>query len=92
MLFNLGHLVQTRGIATACKNDKPFSVEINKAFRKYVKGDWGDICEEDKAMNDSAVKNEDDRIFASYSTCKGDVFIITEWDRSYTTILFANEY
>lgn len=48
----------------------------------------GDIPHEDKKMNDSAVKNNDDRIVARYN----DIYIITEWDRSATTILFIDEY
>ena len=55
---------------------------------RYCKKDWGDIPEEDKRMNDL----DDDRIVARYNSKHGDIYIITEWDRSYTTILFTNEY
>ena len=47
---------------------------------------------DDKLLNDEAAKNGDDRIVAKYKTSKGDIFIITEWNRTETTILFANEY
>lgn len=47
--------------------------------------------EEDKQMNDDALSTGN-RIFAAYHTCKGKIYIITEWDRSATTILFADEY
>jgi hypothetical protein len=43
-------------------------------------------------MNDQAVKNGDDRIMGVYPTDEGDIWIITEWDRSVTTILFPSEY
>lgn len=43
-------------------------------------------------FSDAAVKNYNDRIVAKYKTSLGDIFIITECDRSYTTILFADEY
>ena len=33
-----------------------------------------------------------DRILARYSTAEGDIYIITEWDRSYTTFMFCDEY
>jgi len=92
MEFNLGQTVQTRGIAEACENNPGFTAEVYNAFYKYVSCDWGDTCEEDQAMNNEAVKNNDDRIVAKYETSKGNIFIITEWDRSYTTIMFANEY
>lgn len=90
--FELGQLVQTRGIAAACENDAAFTQETYKAFSRYIACDWGETCAEDNALNDNAVKNNDDRIVAKYKTSKGNIFIITEWDRSSTTILFANEY
>ena len=90
--FELGQTVQTRGIAAACENSEAFTKEIYKAFTRYIACDWGETCAEDSALNDSAVKNNDDRIVAKYETSKGNIFIITEWDRSYTTILFADEY
>ena len=43
-------------------------------------------------MNDDATKNGDDRIFARYNNEEGDIYIITEYDRSATTILFTYEY
>ena len=43
-------------------------------------------------MNNNAVKTDDGRIFAAYDTSEGKVYIITEHDRSATTILFAYEY
>jgi hypothetical protein len=46
----------------------------------------------DMQSNDDAVKTGNDRILAAYNTSEGKVYIITEWDRSYTTLLFANEY
>ena len=43
-------------------------------------------------MNYDAIENGDDRILASYETYKGKIYIITEWDRSSTTILYPHEY
>ena len=90
-------MVMTRGIADSIEADKNFSTEINKAFTRYLNQDWGDMCEEDKKLNDEAVELENDlevgsRILAAYNTTKGKVYIVTEWDRSATTILFADEY
>lgn len=89
--FELGRTVQTAGIANACV-DLNFLKEVQAAFRRYVNCDWGDTCKEDSTMNDNAVTDGNDRIVAKYVTSKGNIFIITEWDRSYTTILFADEY
>lgn len=91
MKFNLGSLVMTVGIDDAIHQDKNYLTELLNCLRKYIKCDWGDLGEYDKRANDIAIKNGD-RIFASYKTSKGKVYVITEWDRSCTTLLFANEY
>ena len=95
----LGKVVVTAGVDREMKNSAKFHVFVaNCLFRRYLQEDWGEMCIEDKAMNDSAVKNGDDRIFASYNIPEelsdvGDkIWIITEWDRSVTTILFPEEY
>ena len=91
MRFELGQMVMTRGIADAMESET-FSKQVQEAIRKYSTCDWGIICEEDAAMNTEAVENGNDRILAVYETCEGNIWIITEWDRSVTTILFPDEY
>ena len=62
-------------------------------FEKHLEGDWGILGTEDKQMNDVAVESGEDRIFSKYRDRNGnDFYIITEWDRSYTTILLCHEY
>lgn len=90
--MKLGQILQTRGIHEESKADPAFLKEVQTAFARYQQGDWGDLCADDKQMNDDAAANGDDRILAAYNTSKGKIYIITEWDRSATTILFANEY
>ena len=92
MKFNLGQTVMTRGIADAMEQSVVFTKEVNEAFEKYANCDWGITCEEDAAMNTEAVETGNDRILAVYETSKGNIWIITEWDRSCTTILFPSEY
>lgn len=58
---------------------------------KYCKCDWGDTCEEDVRSNNEAVKNGE-RILAAYMYGDTKIWIITEWDRSATTILFPEKY
>lgn len=89
---NLGRLVMTARISHDMENNQKFSDEINTFVKKFMQCDWGDICAEDKALNDEAFKSGEDRIVASYESSKGNIFIITEWDRSCTTILYAEEY
>lgn len=85
-------VVATAGLQNEMSQNDHFAYEIGKAFGRFESGDWGDLCAEDKQLNDEAVESNDDRIVAAYNTSKGKVYIITEWDRSVTTILFADEY
>lgn len=91
--FVLGNVVCTRGVADKMDSDKEFYKFVNSSFAKYMKGDWGDTCDEDAILNNDAVKNGE-RILAVYIHKPSDttIWIITERDRSVTTILFPNEY
>lgn len=86
-----GRIVATRGIADEMESDPVFTREINEAFSRYQLRDWGELCQEDRELNDQAVNGEE-RILAAYSTSKGTIWIVTEWDRSVTTFLFPCEY
>lgn len=95
----LGAITCTRGIDEEFKkNPKFYNFAMNCLFQRYLNNDWGEMCAEDKCLNDSAVENGDDRIFASYEIPEElgmldeKIWIITEWDRSVTTILFPEEY
>ena len=91
--FKLGKVVQTRKVfVNSSEEDGVFAKEVEKAFVKFINADWGITSKEDKALNDEAILSDDERIVAKYPTCKGDIFIITEADRSATTILFCDEY
>lgn len=89
--FKLGNIVMTRSIAIDVEESAKFAREVTKALRRYASGDWGDTCAEDAQMNNDAVKNGD-RILAAYNTSKGTIWILTEWDRSATTILYPEDY
>ena len=55
-------------------------------------GDWGEVDEEDKRLNDAALK-DGTRLLSAYVTSRGaGLWIITEADRSATTILLPSEY
>ncbi len=58
---------------------------------RHVLGDWGDVCDEDKGLNDDAVQHGD-RILSSYTVGKSKLWVITEADRSSTCILLPSEY
>mgnify|MGYP002652373312 CR=1 FL=1 len=83
----LGQVVITRGALETLP-----AVEVFDCLMRHAEGDWGDVCQEDWALNDEALENES-RLLSSYRTKEGVQFwIITEWDRSYTTILLPEDY
>jgi hypothetical protein len=90
--FSLGQVVWTAGINHTISENEQFTKEVLKALKQYVNGDWGILDKHDKKLNDDAVKYNNDRILAKYNTCEGSIYIITEYDRSVTTILFPSEY
>lgn len=66
--------------------------DVLECTRKHASGDWGDVCDEDKASNDEAVL-EGLRVLSAYRDRNGTKFwIITEHDRSYTTVLLPEDY
>ena len=89
--FELGLVVTTIGIHAEIQDNEKFGAEIFRALARYTNGDWGEIPKEDKATNEEAIRDEF-RVFAGYKTSKGKIWIITEADRSVTTILFPKEY
>ena len=86
MKFNLGTLVYTKGISNYVSSDIDNYCYVMRCFARYINCDWGEMCEEDKIANVEALVTED-RILASYEE-EGmhKIWIITEWDRSATTI------
>jgi len=65
--------------------------EVYMLLARHMMGDWGDMSKDDKDTNDQALVSGD-RLFSSYITSKGKVWIITEADRSVTTALLPSEY
>jgi len=92
MKFAVGRILQTKAVYETGKENATFYRQVMESLAKYMQCDWGDSGIDDSARNDRAVKKKDDRIVASYETTEGKLFIITEWDRSYTTVMFAEEY
>jgi len=90
MLVNLGRLVMTQGIANFVEENKLYG-ELNNLINKHANGDWGDLPKSDIQENNRALE-EGGRLFSSYKLGGEKIYIITEWDRSYTTILFPDEY
>ena len=66
--------------------------DVENAISRHAKGDWGDLDDEDRQSNDDALTGEC-RLLSAYVDRKGTRFwIITEWDRSLTTVLLPCDY
>jgi hypothetical protein len=84
--FPLGQLVIMR--AAACRLTPE---EIAEGIARHARGDWGDINAEDAAENELSLR-EGFRLLSAYGRGDRRFWIITEADRSATTVLMPGEY
>jgi hypothetical protein len=86
-LFRLGHLVATpNALAHLTQGD------IQTAIQRHQAGDWGDLCDQDRQENQLSLQ-KGFRILSVYHGENGTKFwIITEADRSVTTVLLPEDY
>ena len=85
--FSLGQIVATPNALNSVPNN-----EIAAALQRHVRGDWGNLDEEDKQANEDAL-HRGSRLLSSYLTSQNVKFwIITEADRSVTTVLLPEDY
>lgn len=94
--FKLGLTVMTISIQTYIVQKEEQGIPVMLEFWSFIDRhkncDWGDLCQEDWLMNDEAVRNGD-RILSVYHLSDGEkIWIITEADRSVTTVLFSEDY
>lgn len=90
MKFSLGQCVATRGAARLMER---LGLNPMSLLARHANGDDGDLSGDDKALNAAAIASGKDRVFSAYSLPSGDrLWVITEWDRSVTTILLPDEY
>jgi hypothetical protein len=91
--LELGKLVATASIQPF-KDDDEIHQFVHKCIHRHMTGDWGDLSDEDKKRNDWSAKNGE-RVLSSYDherLPEGKLWIITEADRSITTLLSPGEY
>ena len=89
-LFELGRVVMTKNVANYFNR-----IDANKIqdyLHKHVTGDFGELDKSDIKMNNEAIRTGEDRILSCYHHHSRKIYVITEWDRSYTTLMFAEEY
>ncbi len=93
--FRPGRVVITPGALRALQEAGQDAVEL---LSRHLAGDWGPVCDADKQANDEAVAHEGDpdsqqRVLSAYESKLGQrIWVITESDRSATTILLPDEY
>jgi hypothetical protein len=88
--FNPGQIIMTLGVDELARQG-----QLNPApyLRRHLSGDWGDLSDNDRQQNNAALKSGEDRLFSSYQVNPDlKLWIITEWDRSVTTLLLPDEY
>lgn len=89
MLFITGRLLATPGALQALMEAQTSPIDY---LERHCTGDWGEVCAEDARLNDEAVM-DGSRLLSAYPLPSGErLWIITEADRSATTLLLPQEY
>ena len=91
MTFQLGRVVWTRYINDCIAENTLFAKFVMDSLKRHANCDWGELSDEDKRENDFSL-DKGLRLFSAYKQGKFKIWIITEADRSATTILFPEEY
>jgi hypothetical protein len=84
--FPLGQMVITTNAA-----DRLDGVAIHEGLRRHASGDWGDVPPEDARQNEFGLKHGE-RLLSAYGEGGNRFWIITERDRSVTTVLMPEDY
>jgi tRNA1(Val) A37 N6-methylase TrmN6 len=90
-LFQLGRLTMTRGVQALVLE----GFDLGPLLARYRRGEWGDSDQADIDANNRAVKKGGLRVFSSYEVPEspdGRLYIITEHNRSLTTVMLPTEY
>ena len=87
--FELGHIRATPGALNAIQQSGEDALSF---FVRHVGGDWGVVCAADKDANDRALI-DGERLVSAYLLNSGEkIWLITEADRSASTVLLPDEY
>lgn len=85
--FSFGRTVITRSAQDVLTED-----DVREALRRHAAGDWGELGHEDRQANELALK-DGSRLFSRYRSTSGRLFyVVTESDRSATTVLLPEDY
>ena len=90
--INMGRLLMTRGVNDLVAEDEAFAKFVMSSLTRHRSGDWGTLTDEDIQENELSLKAGYRLLSAYESEGLPKIWIITEADRSATTILFPDEY
>lgn len=88
-LFKLGLVLVTPGVRNALQEADE---DVFTYLFRHAAGDWGSVPPEDANANEEALKNNDRLLSAYFTAQQTKIWVITEWDRSRTTLLLPSEY
>ena len=96
-LFRTGELHLSEGVFNIAVKDAGFSKFVQQCMNRHFNGDWGNLGEDEKLNNNIAIMPEQphSRVFSRYyypSDESLNIWIITECDRSSTTVMLPEEY
>lgn len=89
MTFQLGSLMTTPGALKFCKEHR---VSLLDLIYRHARGDWAGMHKDDQLANERAAREGDARILSAFTYYDTKLYVITEADRSVTTVLLASEY
>lgn len=85
--FTLGQMLITPGARDTLEPE-----DVMLAMRRHAKGDWGDCCPDDREANNAALLDEARILSVHHDRFGVKFWIITEADRSATTVILPAEY
>lgn len=97
--LNLGRIIATQRVWDLIEADEIFKLFVSLCFTRFMMHDWGDLCDEDWAINDRFARKKGGRILASYDfpddiqvEFEKSLWIILDKDALVTTVLFPGDY
>lgn len=90
--FDPGAILVTVGIEIAMHEERLGEDDLSALLSRHLKGDWGNVSEEDAGHNDASLCNGVGVLLSVYVVKGHDVWVWTEHDRIATTLLLEWEY
>jgi predicted transcriptional regulator len=89
--INVGHVLVTKGVISLARENREFAVFVQNSLDEYRKGNWGEKSYDENRINTRNLERNM-RLFSSYESDEfPEIWITTEPDRSYSTIMFPDE-